>query len=224
MFIGHFAVGLMAKRFAPRASLPVLLAAPQVLDILWPVFVAAGVERARIVPGITEASPLALDYMPWSHSLAMTVVWSALFAGAYLVVTLDRRGAAVLAACVMSHWVLDAASHRPDVPLGFGEARVGLGLWNSLPLTLVVETAMFAFGAWTYAAATRPRTRAGSFLWWGLVAFLLVGYVIAAFSRPPPGIGPVIASALGVIVLTLGWAYAIERRRENVPTPQTNPA
>src|SRR5438045_1597546 len=54
MFIGHFAVGLAAKRAAPRAPLPVLLAAPQAPDILWPIFVATGIEHARIVPGATE--------------------------------------------------------------------------------------------------------------------------------------------------------------------------
>jgi hypothetical protein len=44
MFIGHFAVGLGAKRFAPRTSLGWLLAAPLFLDLIWPVLVLAGVE------------------------------------------------------------------------------------------------------------------------------------------------------------------------------------
>ena len=43
------------------------------------------------------------------------------------------------AALVLSHWVLDFASHRPDMPLWPGGPKVGLGLWYSLPATLVVE-------------------------------------------------------------------------------------
>ena len=75
MFIGHFAVGFAAKRYAPRASLGVLIAAPIFLDLLWPLFLLAGVERARIDPGNTIVSPLSFDYYPWSHSLLMAGVW-----------------------------------------------------------------------------------------------------------------------------------------------------
>ena len=76
MFLGHFAVGLAAKPLAPRVPLPVLLAAPQVMDLAWPIFVGIGVERARIEPGHLEASPLVLEHMPYSHSLATGVGWA----------------------------------------------------------------------------------------------------------------------------------------------------
>jgi len=36
MFIGHYAVGFGAKRFAPRVSLGTLLLAAQFIDLLWP--------------------------------------------------------------------------------------------------------------------------------------------------------------------------------------------
>ena len=129
MFIGHFAVGLAAKRVAPRASLPWLLVAPQVPDILWPIFVATGLERMHIVPGITEASPLSLDYFPYSHSLVAVLMWSALFGGAYLAFTRDRRTALVLALCSVSHWVCDWIAHTPDMPILHGDGpRYGLSL------------------------------------------------------------------------------------------------
>jgi len=47
MFIGHFAVGFAAKRAAPKVSLGVLIGAACVLDLLWPVFLLLGWERAR---------------------------------------------------------------------------------------------------------------------------------------------------------------------------------
>jgi hypothetical protein len=50
MFIGHFAVGFAAKRVAPSTSLATLFAAAQLLDLVWPVLVLAGVEKVRVDP------------------------------------------------------------------------------------------------------------------------------------------------------------------------------
>lgn len=83
MFIGHFAVGFAAKRFAPRASLGWLLAAPMFPDLVWPLFVLAGVEVVRIAPGDTAFTPLEFVSYPWSHSLLMTLAWAALLAALY---------------------------------------------------------------------------------------------------------------------------------------------
>ncbi|HET7505557.1 MAG TPA: hypothetical protein VFK02_31270 [Kofleriaceae bacterium] len=217
MFIGHFAVGLAAKRLAPRASLPVLLAAPQVLDIAWPIFVATGVEHARIVKGVTAASPLALDYMPYSHSLVAAALWSIGFGIGYLLLTRDRRAAGVLAACVMSHWILDWIAHAPDMPILSGDGpRYGLGLWNSIPATLVVEGAMFAAGAWLYVRSTRATDRAGAIGYWALIAVLAVAYVGAIFGPPPPSINTMVGVALGGLVV-LPWAWWIDRHRQTRP-------
>jgi hypothetical protein len=83
MFIGHFAVGFASKRFAPRTNLAVLLAAPLLLDILWPFFVLFGWEQVRIDPGNTAFTPFEFVSYPWSHSLAMSMVWASLFAAIY---------------------------------------------------------------------------------------------------------------------------------------------
>ena len=83
MFIGHFAVGFAAKKFAPRASLAPLMAAPLLADMLWPPFLLLGWERVRIVPGFTRFNPFDLEHYPWSHSLLALVVWATLFAAIY---------------------------------------------------------------------------------------------------------------------------------------------
>jgi membrane-bound metal-dependent hydrolase YbcI (DUF457 family) len=128
MFVGHFAVGFASKRLAPRTSLGVLMAAPLLLDILWPLFVALGVEHVRIEPGATVVSPLDLYDYPYSHSLAASLFWAALFAGLYYLIRRGRRTAWVIAAGVVSHWVLDFVSHRPDMPLFPGDStRLGFG-------------------------------------------------------------------------------------------------
>ena len=74
MFIGHYAVGFASKRAAPRTSLGALIAAALLLDLLWPLFLLAGVETVRIEPGNTAFTPLAFDSYPWSHSLVMAMV------------------------------------------------------------------------------------------------------------------------------------------------------
>src|SRR6185503_5233022 len=95
MFVGHFAVGFLAKRAVPRVSLTYLVLCTQLLDVLWPVFILTGIEHARIVPGITAASPLDLYDFPWSHSLVMSLVWSALAAAPWLGRRRWREAAAI---------------------------------------------------------------------------------------------------------------------------------
>src|SRR5690348_9677291 len=123
MFLGHFALGLAAKPLAPRVPLPVLLAAPQLMDLVWPILVGIGVERARIEPGHLEASPMVLEHMPYSHSLVIGVGWALAAALVYGALARDRRGAIVVAALVLSHWLLDWIAHEPDMPLVPGGDR-----------------------------------------------------------------------------------------------------
>jgi membrane-bound metal-dependent hydrolase YbcI (DUF457 family) len=217
MFIGHFAVGFGAKRLAPRASLGTLLLAPLFLDALWPVFLATGLESVRIDPGNTAATPLDLHDYPYSHSLAAAVFWSIVFAVIYRIFRGDRRASFVLGAAVFSHWVLDFVTHRPDMPLYPGSATLlGLGLWNSLPGTVIVESAMFAAGVYLYATGTRARDRAGTVAFVALVALLGLIYPAAIFGPPPPSVRAVIIGAF-VAWIFFPWAVYADRHR----TPAT---
>src|SRR3954470_23167036 len=129
MFIGHFAVGFASKRAAPDTNLGILMLAPLFLDLLWPIFLLLGIESVRIDPGNTAVTPLDLHDYPWSHSLLMSLVWSALAGGAVWAAVRQFRPALVIAAGVFSHWVLDFVTHRPDMPLYPGsETYLGLGL------------------------------------------------------------------------------------------------
>jgi hypothetical protein len=215
MFIGHFAVGLAAKRVAPRTSLAALFAAAQLIDLVWPILLLAGAERVRIDPGNTAFTPLDFESYPWTHSLLMVVVWAALFALVYWRRTGEARGAGVLAALVVSHWVLDFVTHRPDLPLAPGGVKVGLGLWNSVPASLAVEGGLFVAGVAVYLVTTRARNRSGSIALWSLLAFLVVVYAGNVLGPPPPS-----ASAIGVVGLAmwlfLPWAAWIDRNREVV--------
>lgn len=213
MFIGHYAVAFAAKRAAPRASLGLLVAAAQLADLLWPIFLLLGWETVRIAPGDTAFSPLAFTHYPISHSLLAMLGWGVLFALLYGARTRDRTGALVLGALVVSHWVLDAVVHRPDLPLvPGGTTLIGLGLWNSVAGTLLVEGVMWVAGIWAYASFTRPRDRIGRYALWALVVLLTAIYATNLFGAPPPN-----ARALAWFALA-GWlipllAWWVDRHR-----------
>jgi len=215
VFIGHFAVGLAAKRAAPRTSLGTLFAAAQLLDLVWPALVLAGVEKVRVDPGNTAFTPLDFVSYPWTHSLLLALVWAAGFALAYRARTGAVRGAWVVGALVLSHWLLDFVTHRPDLPLAPGAAKVGLGLWSSVAATVVVEGALFAAGVYLYATATKARNRTGRLAFWALVAFLIAIYVANVVGPPPPS--PRAVGAAGLLTwLFIPWAIWIDRNRELV--------
>ncbi len=215
MFIGHAAVGLASKAAAPRASLGWLLAAPFLLDLLWPVFTLLGFETTTIERGATPFLALNFDSYPWSHSLAMAIVWALLYGA---LAHLATGAASVGVACslgVFSHWICDAIVHRPDLPLWPGSSvYVGMGLWNSVPATLAVEVPMFAAGVWLYARATRPKDGVGRWAFAAMIALFLVLYAGAAFGPPPPDMTTVAISTLLLFALVLPLAIWIDQHRE----------
>ena len=219
MFIGHFAVGLASKRVAPRASLGVLMAAPNLLDLLWPIFLLLGWEQVRIDPGNTAFTPLDFVSYPISHSLVTACGWGVLLALSYWILTRYARGAIVIACSVVSHWVLDFVTHRPDMPLYPGGPRVGLGLWNSVPATITIEVAMYAAGAWLYLSMTRAHDRVGSYAAWGFLAFGLVTYVANILGPPPPSAHAIALAALALWIVPL-WAWWFDRHRDVISSAQ----
>ncbi len=212
-------MGFASKRVAPRASLGVLMAAPMALDLLWPLFLMAGWEQVGIEPGNTAFTPLDFVSYPYSHSLAMSVVWGILFALLYWSVARYATGAVVIGFSVVSHWILDFVTHRPDLPLfPGGTARVGLGLWNSVAGTIAVEAVMFAAGVWIYASMTRSRDRAGSYGLWTFVAFAVLVYFANAFGMPPPNAELVASLSLGIWLIPL-WTWWFDRHRGVIAPP-----
>lgn len=214
MFLGHFAVGLAAKRAAPRASLGALFMASQFIDLLWPLLLLSGIEGVRIDPGNTVVTPLDLYHYPWSHSLLMVLFWAAGFGAVYWLLRRYPRGALVSALVLVSHWLLDFISHRPDLPLAPGLAQnYGLGLWNSLPATAAVELGLFAFGLWLYLNTTRPVNRRGKYSI-RILALVLVGIMAANWlGPPPPDVRTLALSALGIWLFVLWGFWADSNRR-----------
>jgi membrane-bound metal-dependent hydrolase YbcI (DUF457 family) len=217
VFIGHYALAFGAKRSAPAVSLGTLFLACQFADLLWPTLVVLGIERVEVDPGNTAVTPLDFVSYPYSHSLVMLVIWSALFALAYRTIKGWRPNAIyAVATLVFSHFVLDFVTHRPDLPITLtGSRRVGLGLWNAPVATVSIELALFLAGAATYVIVTRARDRAGSVGLWALVASLSAIYFAAIFGPPPPS-SAAVAMAGHLSWLFVAWAYWVDRHRVTV--------
>lgn len=211
MFVGHLALALAAKRMTPKVSLGWLVAGASALDLLWPLFLLAGIEQVRISVGATAFNPLVFESYPWSHSLLMACVWGLLLSAQARTMRISGRGAWLLAALVLSHWVLDLVSHAPDMPLWPGNSpRLGLALWNSIPGTFLVEGALWVAGIALYLRGRHSTRRIGWVALWSLIVISTVMWAAGPWSPPPPSERALALFAL-VGWLIVPWAAVADR-------------
>jgi len=209
MFIGHYALGLGAKKIDRLPSLAIMFIAVQLLDLLWPIFVLAGIETFEIQPGNTALTLLNFTYYPYSHSLLMAIAWGILFAIIYYLFTKNKKGSFLICMLVISHWVLDFITHRADLQLSpFGNTKVGLGLWNHPVIEIIVEVGLFILGAYFYFTTVKPKRRIA---FWSLIIFLLAIHFINIFGPPPPSINAVAWSA-NLMWIFVVWAWWVEKK------------
>jgi len=214
MLVGHFAVGFVAKRVEPKLSLGTLVLAAMLADLLWCIFLLAGIEHVQIKPGMGAENYVAAADIAISHSLLMDAMWAALFAAAYFLRRHNARGAWILFAAVLSHWLLDFVAHKPFMPLAPGVPRyVGLGLWTSIPATLIVEGGFWLLALILYARATHPKKRVGVYAFWSVVALLTLAWYNNIAGPPPPNPHTAPIFSLVFFSLVVAWAYWMNRLR-----------
>jgi hypothetical protein len=156
--------------------------------------------------------PVFLSY-PYSHSLLMLIIWAILLGALGRARTRDNKTFTVLLLLVISHWLLDFTTHRPDMPLYPGSRQFGLGLWNSPLLTVAIEVPLYVAGVAIYASATQPHDRIGTWAFWAFVLFLLIAYLGSLLGPPPPSIPALYGSAIGAGALLLVWSWWADRHR-----------
>jgi hypothetical protein len=219
MFIGHwsaaFAAGAASER-APR--LGTLFIAAQLVDWAFFAFVLIGVERMRVVPGITRLSPLDLYHMPITHSL----LGAAGFAAAYgLIVGVglrDRVAGLITAAVALSHWLLDLLVHRPDLTLAGRPPLLGLGLWDYPWIEIPLELAL-TFGAFLGYIRRTSGPAIGPIV----LAVLLLAMQAFNWFGPPPAanetMAPMALLALAAYALATlaAWWVGTSRRHRAAP-------
>jgi len=214
MFIGHFGAGFAGKKFTKSASLGTYFMAAQWVDLIWPILLLLGIEKVKIDPGVSAVTQLNFTYYPFTHSLLGTIVWGILFAAVYFIIKKNYKTSIILGLLVVSHWFLDLLVHIPDLPIFPGEGiKVGLGLWNSLTATLIVEGLIFALGVYLYYKTTKAKNKTGKYSLMGLIVFLVLIYFSNLFGPPPESVEAIgiVGNAQWLIVL---WGYWIDRNRE----------
>ncbi len=214
MFVGHIALSLAAKKASPTTSLVWFVVAANFVDLIWPIFLLLGVESVRIDPGNTAFTPLDFASYPWTHSLLMGIVWGALLGGLARWRGVSGGAAKLIGALVVSHWVLDFITHRPDLPLWPGAmAKHGLGLWNSISTTFVLEGALWVAAIVLFLRARKLRGVHGRIAFWSFILLNTLLWVTGPSAPPPPDSTALAWFALiGWIIVP--WAWWIERTSE----------
>lgn len=219
MFIGHYGLALAAKRVEKNISMGLYFLAVQFVDIVWCVLVLLGIEKVNIAPGITAANPLEFVSYPFTHSLLGSIIW----AGAIYILcrtipmkgNLNRKKVSLFfGGLVLSHFMLDVVVHDPDLSLyGSDSPRVGLGLWNHVAVSYILESLIFLGGLYIYLKVTRGTTFAGKFGMIIFAAFLLSANAINLMGPPPPNVEMLAVSGLSMFLLFAGIAFWLDRKR-----------
>jgi len=214
MGIGHAAVALGASRAAPRVNAGILIFAAFLADFLLGIFGALGMERAHVPPDYATQHYLTFTF-PYSHGLVALVVWGLLFGAICCWVDRTDRVRAfwVMAALVFSHFILDGLVHVPELPLlGQNSPKVGLALWNHMPLELTLETLMALAGLviyWTLKSTTKVSR-------WGMAVFvvLLTGLTwTQLFSTTAPTNSQLVSTWIIAPIVFSAIPYALDRNR-----------
>jgi membrane-bound metal-dependent hydrolase YbcI (DUF457 family) len=175
MYAGHFASALALKTAKPEAPTWALVAGCGLLDLVFGLLVAAGIEG--VMPGWEHDHLLNIA---WSHSLLTAVLLGAGFAALFF-----RRGWAVmlvLFAAVFSHWVLDILVHRPDMDL-WPHSAIKLGFYKIFgPVSGWAETAIVVVAITIYAARARRANGYGRH-WIAMCVLLAVFWAIGLAGR-----------------------------------------
>jgi len=213
MFIGHFGAGLVGKKLAPELNLGALFLACQLPDLIWPVFVLLGIEHVSVDYSATLVTPLNFSFYPYSHSLVASLFYSVIAGLIVWRLLRSAKAAIVLGAIVFSHWILDFITHRPDLPIFLNGEKFGLGLWNSLWGTLLVEVGIFVLGIVLYVKASPAMNRKRKLIFWSAIAFMSVIYMGNVFGPKAPLEAPPAAIAAPALAMWLFviWAYYADR-------------
>ena len=210
MFVGHYAAALAAKAAQPKAPLWTYVLGAQLVDVAWGGLVLAGVERMSLDKSL-PGSPLVLSYMPYTHSLPAAVIWAvAVGLVAAFLLKLPRAAAVAVGLVVASHWGLDFLVHRPDLPLGFGGPKVGLGWWNHPVQEQALEMGLLAVAASAWSWRRGLQSHSG---WAGplFVGFLVVLQVVSVLAPPTGGAAQMVISSLSAYLLAVLFAWLMDQ-------------
>ncbi len=201
MFVGHLSAGLVLKKMESRINIGWLFFAALFHDFLLGILILLGVEQVHIPTNFAQFHYLTFTF-PYSHGLAASVFWSVLAFGiTYMALphwkSAERNQAGIaMGLAVFSHFVLDWMVHIPEIPLlGESSLKIGLGLWNNLPLALTLEVALVVTGFAFYLFMVKPKTNHARY-GIGILLLLLTILTVTGMlfgETPPPATGAAIS-------------------------------
>lgn len=213
MFAGHVGAAMAIGGAERRVSLGALVFAAVFLDVVLWLLVLLGWESVAI-PANFNTTHQPEFVFPYSHGLLASIGWSAL-AGIATFLWYPRlnlaklRAAALVSAAVFSHWLLDALVHAPELPVaGASSAKMGLGLWQTMPVALVVEAFIALAGLYFFVSgASLSRAKK---LWLSVLSLFILGFTVVGMTvaPAPPSVFAMAASSLATIIVVsalAGW-------------------
>jgi hypothetical protein len=211
MFLGHFAAAFASKKADKSISLGAAILAAQWLDLIWPIFLLTGIEKASIST-LNRGIPIVFDYYPFSHSLIAVILWALLFGGCYYWIKRKKGPAIIIGLLVLSHWFLDWLVHVPDLSILFsGDYKTGLGLWNFKYTAMFIEVILFLPASYFYLNSIRRYPSSKKNITWALIIFLLIIHVLNTVGAPPENIQQVAIVGLSQWLL-VAWGFWADRQ------------
>jgi len=215
MGIGHVAVALGASRAAPRLNIGWLVFAALLADFLLGIFASFGLEHAT-VPVDYATKHYLLFTFPYSHGLLALLFWAAAFG--FLISRVlgleGRRVWLVVDLVVLSHFLLDGLVHVAGLPLiDESSPKLGLGLWNHMPLELTLETVMALAGVVIYWQLSGPKASLSRYGMTIFVALVTAMTWTQLLLTTPPKAQQLNVSWIVVPLVFSGIAYGMDWKR-----------
>jgi membrane-bound metal-dependent hydrolase YbcI (DUF457 family) len=148
--VDHAATALLIKRRYPSVSLTPLLISVQAMELAWVGLNYLGIEQTTTEAAVHSVADIHLGYMPYSHSVGIPVCVAVL---AWLIIEKGFGRAALGRAVglgIVSHLILDLATHAHDIVLwpGWSTPKLGLGLYEAAPLAAFVVEFIYGIFCW----------------------------------------------------------------------------
>ena len=219
IFIGHFGLGLALKRADKTLSLGLLFIAVQLPDLIYGFTLLTGVEKISFVAGANPLTSAEYIFFPYSHSFVATLLLAGLVVLIFLIAPFKSnlsksKTALVMATAVLSHFILDAITHVPDLDLlGNGAYKIGLGLYNYPIASYIIEALLLITGLWIYLRSTKSIGFRGKYGLPVLGVVLLILNAVSTFGPPETNIEYFAITMLAVYLGTIVAAFWLDRKR-----------
>jgi membrane-bound metal-dependent hydrolase YbcI (DUF457 family) len=148
--VDHAATALLVKRRYPSVPLTPILISVQAMELAWVVLNYLGIERTTTEASVRSVADVHLLYMPYSHSV-VTAAGAAILA--WLIIERGFGRAALGRAVslgIVSHLILDLATHGHDIVLWPGSTvpKLGLGLYEAAPIAAFAIELLYGCFCW----------------------------------------------------------------------------